>query len=50
VLMIVSVVAGAGGVLAWWHIGAMYFSRSLVAYDTYVSPQLNSPGRQQPDR
>jgi hypothetical protein len=37
VLMVVAGTLGIGGVLAWWHIGAMYFQRSLVAYDTYVA-------------
>jgi hypothetical protein len=37
VLMAVAGTLGIGAVLAWWHIGAMYFQRSLVAYDTYVT-------------
>lgn len=42
VVIVITVVLGCGAVLSWWHIGQMYFRRSLVAYDTYVSSSRNS--------
>jgi hypothetical protein len=36
VLAIGAAITAAGALLVWWHIGKMYFQRSLVAYDAYM--------------